>query len=128
MGYAGQASLGSGASLAVGAYASYKLATNVPQIPIVLDFFIGGVAAAAVGIVFGLPSLRMRAFYLAIATLAVATWLKMAGADIKDAQAQMRHSRATTTLDVYTQFIPESQRAVVNRLHQLAVPQTVNYP
>jgi len=55
-----------------------------------------------------------------------ATWLKMAGADIKDAQAQMRHSRATTTLDVYTQFIPESQRAVVNRLHQLAVPQTVN--
>jgi branched-chain amino acid transport system permease protein len=71
MGYAGQASLGSGAFMAVGAYASYKLATNVPQIPIVLDFFIGGLAAAAVGIVFGLPSLKMRAFYLAIATLAV---------------------------------------------------------
>jgi integrase len=55
-----------------------------------------------------------------------ATWLKMAGADIKDAQAQMRHSRATTTLDVYQQFIPESQRAVVNRLHQLAGTRTVN--
>jgi integrase len=55
-----------------------------------------------------------------------ATWLKMAGADVKDAQAQMRHSRATTTLDVYQQFIPESQRAVVNRLHQLAGPRTVN--
>jgi integrase len=54
-----------------------------------------------------------------------ATWLKMAGADVKDAQAQMRHSRATTTLDVYQQFIPESQRAVVNRLHQLG-SQTVN--
>jgi integrase len=55
-----------------------------------------------------------------------ATWLKMAGADVKDAQAQMRHSRATTTLDVYQQFIPESQRAAVNRLHQRAGPQTVN--
>ena len=45
-----------------------------------------------------------------------ATWLKMAGADVKDAQAQMRHSRATTTLDIYQQFIPESQRRVVDRL------------
>jgi len=42
-----------------------------------------------------------------------ATWLKMAGADIKDAQALMRHSRASTTLDVYQQFVPESQRRVV---------------
>ncbi len=48
------------------------------------------------------------------------------GGPIKDAQAQMRHSRATTTLDVYQQFIPESQRAVVNRLHQLAGPRTIN--
>jgi integrase len=55
-----------------------------------------------------------------------ATWLKMAGADIKDAQAQMRHSRATTTLDVYMQNIPESQRAAVDRLHQLAPTQTIN--
>jgi integrase len=55
-----------------------------------------------------------------------ATWLKMAGADVKDAQAQMRHSKASTTLNVYQQFIPESQRAVVNRLHQLAGPQTIN--
>jgi branched-chain amino acid transport system permease protein len=70
MGYAGQASLGSGAFMAVGAYTSYKLATNLPQVPVLLDFFIGGLAAAAVGIVFGLPSLKMRAFYLAIATLA----------------------------------------------------------
>ena len=42
-----------------------------------------------------------------------ATWLKMAGADVKDAQAQMRHSRASTTLDIYQQFVPESQRRVV---------------
>jgi integrase len=39
-----------------------------------------------------------------------ATWLKMAGADVKDAQAQMRHSRSSTTLDIYQQFVPESQQ------------------
>jgi integrase len=49
-----------------------------------------------------------------------ATWLKLAGADVKDAQAQMRHSRASTTLDIYQQFVPESQRQVVDRLAQLA--------
>lgn len=47
-----------------------------------------------------------------------ATWLKMAGADVKDAQAQMRHSRASTTLDIYQQFVPESQRRAVDRLGQ----------
>ena len=48
-----------------------------------------------------------------------ATWLKMAGADVKDAQAQMRHSRASTTLDIYQQFVPESQRRVVDKLTTL---------
>ena len=48
-----------------------------------------------------------------------ATWLKLAGADVKDAQAQMRHSRASTTLDIYQQFVPESQRKVVDRLTDL---------
>ena len=48
-----------------------------------------------------------------------ATWLKMAGADVKGAQAQMRHSRASTTLDIYQQFTPESQRRVVNALSGL---------
>jgi integrase len=45
-----------------------------------------------------------------------ATWLKLNGADVKDAQALMRHSRASTTLDYYQQFVPESQRRVVDRL------------
>ncbi len=50
------------------------------------------------------------------------TWLvKWAGADIKDAQAQMRHSRASTTLDIYAQFVPESQRRAVERLPKLVV-------
>jgi integrase len=55
-----------------------------------------------------------------------ATWLKLAGADVKDAQAQMRHSRATTTLDIYTQFVPESQRRVVDRLSGLTGAVRVN--
>jgi site-specific recombinase XerD len=49
-----------------------------------------------------------------------ATWLKITGADVKDAQALMRHSRASTTLDVYQQFVPESQRKAVDRLGQIA--------
>ena len=50
-----------------------------------------------------------------------ATWLKLAGADVKDAQAQMRHSRASTTMDIYQQFVPESQRTAIDKLNSLAV-------
>jgi integrase len=49
-----------------------------------------------------------------------AVWLKLAGADIKDAQGQMRHSRASTTLDIYQQFVPASQQRVVERLSSLS--------
>jgi hypothetical protein len=43
----------------------------------------------------------------------------MAGADLEDAQAQMRHSRASTTADIYQQFVPGSQRRAVNSLMEL---------
>jgi integrase len=49
-----------------------------------------------------------------------ATWLKMAGADVKDAQAQMRHSKASTMLDFYQQFTPDSQRRAINKLDGLS--------
>src|SRR5262249_141791 len=49
-----------------------------------------------------------------------AVWLKLAGADVKDAQGQMRHSRASTTLDIYQQFVPESQQRVVEKLSTLS--------
>jgi integrase len=49
-----------------------------------------------------------------------AVWLKLAGADVKDAQGQMRHSRASTTLDIYQQFVPESQQKVVAKLSSLS--------
>ena len=49
-----------------------------------------------------------------------ATGLKMAGADVKDAQAQMRHSRSSTTLNIYQQFAPESHRRAVEKLSSLS--------
>ena len=69
-GYAGQLSLGAAAFMAVGAFASYNFVLRVPGIPLLVAFACGGVTAALVGIVFGLPSLRIRGFYLAVATLA----------------------------------------------------------
>nr|WP_314624321.1 branched-chain amino acid ABC transporter permease [uncultured Noviherbaspirillum sp.] len=69
-GYAGQLSLGSAAFMAVGAFASYNFILRIPGIPVLLAFVLGGLCAALVGIAFGLPSLRIRGFYLAAATLA----------------------------------------------------------
>ena len=69
-GYAGQLSLGTAAFMAVGAFASYNFMLRVPEMPIIVAFIGGGIVAAAVGILFGLPSLRIRGFYLAVATLA----------------------------------------------------------
>ena len=69
-GYAGQLSLGSAAFMAVGAFAAYNFVLRVPGMPILVAFILGGLCAALVGIVFGLPSLRIKGFYLAVATLA----------------------------------------------------------
>ena len=69
-GYAGQVSLGTGAFMAVGAYATYKITTAFPEINILVVFLMSGTIAAGVGIVFGLPSLRIKGFYLTVATLA----------------------------------------------------------
>jgi len=69
-GYAGQLSLGTAAFMAVGAYAAFNFVARIPGIPLLLAFVLGGLCAAMVGIAFGLPSLRIRGFYLAAATLA----------------------------------------------------------
>ena len=69
-GYAGQLSLGTAAFMAVGAFASYNFVARIPGMPILLAFVLGGLSAALVGIAFGLPSLRIRGFYLAASTLA----------------------------------------------------------
>ena len=69
-GYAGQLSLGTGGFMAVGAYAGFKLTTAFPWLNIVAVFLLAGLTAAAVGLLFGIPSLRIKGFYLAVATLA----------------------------------------------------------
>ena len=74
-GYTGQISLGTGGFMAVGAVTSYKLAILFPDLSIIIIFLLSGVVAAAVGIVFGLPSLRIKGFYLAVATLAAQFFL-----------------------------------------------------
>jgi branched-chain amino acid transport system permease protein len=70
VGYCGQLSLGTGAFMAVGAYAAYKLVTIFPFLNLFVVFALSGGIAALVGVVFGLPSLRIKGFYLAVATLA----------------------------------------------------------
>ena len=69
-GYAGQLSLGSAAFMAVGAVAAYNFELRVPGLPLLASFILAGLSAAAVGVLFGLPSLRIKGFYLAVATLA----------------------------------------------------------
>lgn len=78
VGYCGQISLGSGAFMAVGAYGAYNFFARVPGMPLVPALILGGLCATAFGILFGLPSLRVRGLYLAVATLAAqffADWM-----------------------------------------------------
>jgi branched-chain amino acid transport system permease protein len=74
-GYTGLVSLGTGAFMGVGAYACYKLTTFFPQVNIVILVLASGLFSAAVGALFGLPSLRIKGFYLAVATLAAQFFL-----------------------------------------------------
>ena len=74
-GYCGQISLGTGGFMAVGAVASYKMAVLMPGLNIIVIFVLAGFVAAGVGVLFGLPSLRIKGFYLAVATLAAQFFL-----------------------------------------------------
>jgi branched-chain amino acid transport system permease protein len=69
-GYCGQVSIGHGAFMAVGAYAAYNLALRLPWMNILVVLVLAGLAAALVGMFFGIPSLRIKGLYLAVATLA----------------------------------------------------------
>jgi branched-chain amino acid transport system permease protein len=69
-GYTGQISLGTGAFMGVGAYACYKLTTYFPNVNILIWIICSGFFSAAIGVLFGLPSLRIKGFYLTVATLA----------------------------------------------------------
>ena len=68
-------SLGTGGFMAVGAYAAYKLMTGIPELNVAFVIVLSGGVTALVGVVFGLPSLRIKGFYLAVATLAAQFFL-----------------------------------------------------
>src|SRR5690349_9679696 len=70
VGYCGQISLGTGAFMAVGAYAAYNFHVRFDGLPVIASLLLGGFAATLVGVLFGIPSLRIKGLYLAVATLA----------------------------------------------------------
>ena len=70
VGYCGQISLGTGAFMAVGAYAAYNFNVRIDGMPLLLSLLLGGACATVVGVLFGIPSLRIKGLYLSVATLA----------------------------------------------------------
>lgn len=70
VGYCGQISLGTGAFMAVGAYATYNFQVRIEGMPLIASILLGGLCSTAVGVLFGIPSLRIKGLYLAVATLA----------------------------------------------------------
>jgi branched-chain amino acid transport system permease protein len=70
VGYCGQISLGTGGFMAVGAYAAYNFFVRVDGMPLIAALLLGGLCATTVGVLFGMPSLRIKGLYLAVATLA----------------------------------------------------------
>jgi branched-chain amino acid transport system permease protein len=77
-GYTGLISLGTAAFMGVGAYSCYKLTTFFPGVNIIVLILLSGLFSAAIGVLFGLPSLRIKGFYLAVATLAAQFFLQWA--------------------------------------------------
>src|SRR5437899_702804 len=77
-GYCGQLSLGSSAFMAVGAFAAYNFNLRVEGLPLAATMILAGISAAGIGVVFGLPSLRLRGFYLAVSTLAAQFFVQWA--------------------------------------------------
>jgi branched-chain amino acid transport system permease protein len=75
VGYCGQISLGAGGFMAVGAYAAYNFSVRIPELNLLVVFLLSGWTAALVGVFFGVPSLRIKGFYLAVATLAAQFFL-----------------------------------------------------
>jgi len=83
VGYCGQISIGHAAFMAVGAYAAYNLVLRVPAMNFLVVLVLAGLIAAAVGMLFGIPSLRIKGLYLAVATLAAQFFIDWIFARVK---------------------------------------------
>jgi branched-chain amino acid transport system permease protein len=83
VGYCGQVSLGTGGFMAVGAYAAYNLAVRIPDLNLLVVLLLAGAFATLFGVLFGIPSLRIKGFYLAVATLAAQFFIDWLFARVK---------------------------------------------
>src|SRR4029079_3388227 len=83
VGYCGQISLGTGAFMAVGAYAAYNFPIRIDGMPLIPALLLGGLTSTIVGVLFGIPSLRIKGLYLAVATLAAQFFVDWAFLRIK---------------------------------------------
>jgi len=83
VGYCGQISLGTGAFMAVGAYAAYNFQVRIEGMPLIASLLLGGACSTVVGVLFGIPSLRIKGLYLAVATLAAQFFVDWAALRLK---------------------------------------------
>src|SRR5512139_907982 len=83
VGYCGQISLGTGAFMAVGAYAAYNFQVRFEGMPLIVSLLLGGATSTVVGVLFGIPSLRIKGLYLAVATLAAQFFVDWAALRLK---------------------------------------------
>jgi branched-chain amino acid transport system permease protein len=75
-GYTGQTSVGAAGFMAVGAFATYGFLLRLPELGLPVALLGGGLISAVVGFVFGLPSSRIKGFYLMVTTLAAQFFLE----------------------------------------------------
>lgn len=102
VGYCGQISLGHAAFMAVGAYAAYNLAVRVPGMNFIVVLLLSGSLAAAAGVLFGIPSLRIKGLYLAVATLAAQFFVDWLFARVKwFTNYSSSGSVSTATVDLF---------------------------
>src|SRR5512146_2740966 len=102
VGYCGQISLGHAAFMSVGAYAAYNLVLRVPQLNFLVVLILAGLIAAMVGLLFGIPSLRIRGLYLAVATLAAQFFMDWMFARVKwFTNYAPSGSVSTSTIDIF---------------------------
>jgi len=102
VGYCGQISIGHAAFMSVGAYAAYNLMLRVPSLSFLVALVLAGLIAAVVGMLFGIPSLRIKGLYLAVATLAAQFFMDWLFARVKwFTNYAPSGSVSTATLDIF---------------------------
>ena len=122
VGYCGQISIGHAAFMSVGAYAAYNLVLRVPQLNFIVVLVLAGLIAAFAGMLFGIPSLRIKGLYLGVATLAAQFFIDWLFARVKwFTNYAPSGSVSTATLKVFGWTIDSPARKYVLLLALLIV-------